>query len=878
MKKTRRLLAVIMAIAMLISVIPAFAAGAEKAARPLTEREKSAKLTSLMSFYGRYHEMKEEIGSLYAKRDESDPYTTARIIVKFKGSLKDTGAIAEVSGHNDWHVLQYTSSEEARKACERFKLMKGVEYAVPDMIMKITATPGSNSFLSWGYGADHVDAYSYNEWLYAQAGNDLSNLPTITVAVIDTGAASDHPFIMNRLVPGYDFSDYDDDPEDEHYHGTHVSGTVVDGTFENVKIMPIRVLDSSGYGETVQVCAGMEYAYLNGCQVENLSLGGECDGLDGEEHLMMAEVIEAAFDNGTTVCVAAGNDSEDAQLFCPANVERAMTVASITSSHSLSWFSNYGAIVDIAAPGSDINSSVPGGGYNSLDGTSMATPHVSAAAAMVRSFYPDMSADSVVNVLKGAAVDIGLSNAGTGMLNVTDLFKFDIVINGEGQESHFVSTGSYPWQVEAGAAFSGNAGVNNSTSVLSARMPLAAYQAVTFEYKVSSQQGHDYLRVKAAGQTLFEASGEQDWQEATVIIPASGYVIVTWEFSKDSSGASGSDMAWIRNVRVAKTLSSVVNAAGSNVEFISNGNYNWVVDYDENAAKSGNAGVHSSTSVMTASVSAIAGMKLRFKYKVSSASGDNFTFSVNGATVLTSGATSDYVDYEYTVTTNGIQSLRFVFTKNASGSSGSDCAWVKGFSVGHTFMSAACGTSDPLDFVNNSAYPWVVEEDHVVSTNQGFPSTESYFTLTIDMTRGETLTFRYSVSSESNYDFFKFYVDGAQTISESGVVDWTNYTFTASSNKTYTFKWAYSKDYSVNRNDDCARVDDIIYSGNQGLLGDVNGDGSVSTTDALLILRYVNGLIGPNELNLTRADVDGDGSITSSDALLILRMNMNITA
>ena len=876
MKKTVKLLAVFMALAMLFTVLPAFAAGTDKVSRPLTEREKSLKLSSLMSFYGRYHEMKEEIGSRYAKRDESDPYTTARIIVKYAGSLKDTGAVAEVSGHNDWHVLQYTSSAEARKACGRFKAMKGVEYAVPDMIMKITAAPGSNSFYSWGYGANDVDAFSYNEWLYAQAGNDLSNLPTITVAVIDTGADSDHPFIMNRLVPGYDFSDYDDDPEDEHYHGTHVSGTVVDGTFENVKIMPIRVLDSTGYGETVQVCAGMEYAYLNGCQVENLSLGGDCDGLDGEEHLMMAEVIEAAFDNGTTVCVAAGNDSVDASTFCPANVERAMTVASITASHSLSWFSNYGAMVDIAAPGSDINSSVPGGGFRSLDGTSMATPHVSAAAAMVRSFYPEMNADSVVNVLKGAAVDIGITNAGTGMLCVTDLFKFDIVINGEGEDNHFVSTGYYPWQTEAGAAFSGNAGYNNSNSVLTMKLPLSAYQTITFEYKVSSEQDHDYLRVKAAGQTLFEASGEQDWQEATVTVPVSGFVTVTWEFSKDASGASGSDKAWIRNVRVDKTLSSVANAEGSNAEFVSSGEYNWVVDYEENAARSGNSGVHSSTSTMNTTVSAIAGMKLRFKYKVSSASGDNFTFRVNGATVLTSGRTTDYVDYEYTVTASGTQALQFSFTKNASGSSGSDCAWVKGFSLGHTFESAACGTPYPLGFVNGSTYPWAVEGDHVVSTNRNIESTESYFTLTIDMKRGETLSFRYSVSSEQNYDFFKFYVDGSAVISQSGVVDWTDYTFTATTAKTYTFKWAYSKDYSVDRNDDCARVDDVIYSGEQGLLGDVNGDGAVSSTDALLILRYVNGLIGANELDLLRADVDGDGSVTTADALLILRMSMNV--
>jgi len=872
----KKLLSLFMALAMCLVMLPftAAVAGAEPFAA-MTQAQRSAAIEELMDFSSRLGAMRTEYGADYSTKDASDPYATGRIIVKYRGELKTTGALAEVSGHNDWHVLQYANGELAQAACKQLAKMPGVEYAVPDVILHTEEVKGS--FLSWGYNANNVDAGSYNDWLLAHYGSDVSNIPTVTVAVIDTGADSDHPFIMDRLVPGYDFSNNDADPEDDHYHGTHVSGTVIDGTLSNIKVMPIKVLDSTGYGETTTVVLGIEYAYLHGCDVINMSLGGDCDGLEGAEHKLMADAINAACDAGTVVCVAAGNESDNAMNHCPANVERAITVASITSDHELSYFSNYGDIVDIMAPGSEIKSSVPGGGYRNLSGTSMATPHVAAAAAMVKSFDPALGNDEIAAILKGAAVDIDITNAGAGMLNVTDLFKFDLIINAEGQNNHFTSTGVYPWLTEADCAYSGNSGRNNPTSSLVCRAELGAYQTVTFDYKVSSQPNADIFRFKANDTVLLEASGEQAWQTVTLVIPSSGMVTLSWDYIKDTYGSAGSDMAWVRNIRIESSVSSAANAPDSCILIDSNGAYPWTADEQEHAAVSGNAGVHGSSSSMTASVQLYAGMQLSFDYKVSSASGDVFTFAVNGQTVVTSGATSGYVHYTYTAPANGVYNLEFRYSKNASGSAGSDCAWVRGLSLAHTFATAANVNGASLPFVNNGFFPWVVYGDCIKSSNKGFASSESAFTLTLQMQAGDTLSFRYAASSEDNYDFFKFYADNAVKLTASGQTEWATYVFTAPTSKTYTFKWSYEKDYSVDYHEDCAFVDDIAFSGwHSQIMGDVDSNGVVNANDALAILRYSLGILNASQIDLAAADVNGDGTVNATDALYVMRAALGI--
>jgi hypothetical protein len=147
------------------------------------------------------------------------------------------------------------------------------------------------------------------------------------------------------------------------------------------------------------------------------------------------------------------------------------------------------------------------------------------------------------------------------------------------------------------------------------------------------------------------------------------------------------------------------------------------------------------------------------------------------------------------------------------------------------------------------------------------------------MQAGETFTFDWSVSSESNYDKLTFYANNVEVANISGEVSFTTYTYTASSAGSFTFKWTYKKDYSVNSGRDTAWLDNVCYSGDPGLdilMGDVNFDGEVNSEDALLTLRAALGIIEFTDEQMLRGDMNGDGEVRSDDALIILRISLGI--
>ena len=119
--------------------------------------------------------------------------------------------------------------------------------------------------------------------------------------------------------------------------------------------------------------------------------------------------VAYALQNGCVVVVAAGNDNDYTDSHCPAHITGCITVSAVNRNKQRASFSNYGSAVDIAAPGMDITSAVPGGGTASLNGTSMATPHVSAAAAMLLCDDPSLSYSAVESMLRDAATDLGSS-------------------------------------------------------------------------------------------------------------------------------------------------------------------------------------------------------------------------------------------------------------------------------------------------------------------------------------------------------------------------------------------------------------------------------------------------------------------------------------
>lgn len=189
-----------------------------------------------------------------------------------------------------------------------------------------------------------------------------------------------------------------------------------------------------------------------------------------------------------------------------------------------------------------------------------------------------------------------------------------------------------------------------------------------------------------------------------------------------------------------------------------------------------------------------------------------------------------------------------------------------------------------LEFTTDSAYPWVINTGVsgrlcANSTNNGVTDSSSTVQTTVAMEAGETLAFEWSVSSESYYDQLYFYVNNSEITNISGEVGFTEFTYTAQSSGTYTFKWTYTKDYSVDRGSDMGFLDNVVYSGDPGLdvlIGDVNFDGVVDSVDALMVLRYSLDIEELTPEQLARADVNGDGEVDSVDALTILRISLGI--
>ncbi len=186
-------------------------------------------------------------------------------------------------------------------------------------------------------------------------------------------------------------------------------------------------------------------------------------------------------------------------------------------------------------------------------------------------------------------------------------------------------------------------------------------------------------------------------------------------------------------------------------------------------------------------------------------------------------------------------------------------------------LNAAGGT---LHFdTSNYAFTGVTADGRIaaVSGNTGVHNSKSTITLTLDMQAGETLSFNYKVSSETNYDFLTVTVNGTQIVRKSGAVSWTSCTYTAQTSGSYTFIWEYSKDRGVSTGSDCAWVDEVSWSGQPQitLLGDADCSGEVDFVDISLMYLFLYGESGLTQQGLLNADYDGDGTVTFTDITYI---------
>ncbi len=364
------------------------------------------------------------------------------------------------------YYLKLNSKEDTLSQIEELKAQNKVLVAAPNAKVTVDSLP-NDPYFSNLWGLNNTGQFS-SSGVGADIGMDevwdfITNASSIVVAVIDTGVDYTHPDLASNMwvntgeiagngidddhngyiddVYGYDFFNNDGDPYDDYLHGTHVAGTIgavgnngigVSGVCQRTKIMAVKFLGSGGWGYYSGAISSIQYAVANGAKVLNNSWAG------GSYDSGLASAVSAADSAGVIFVAAAGNSGCNTDSVCtnyPSSLTygNVVSVAATTYSDGLASFSNYGAVsVDLGAPGSYIYSTMPTWYYSGSDdyaylsGTSMATPHVAGAAALLWAANPTLTHRQIINLLlqgvtaksylNGKSVTGGLLNLGASLV------------------------------------------------------------------------------------------------------------------------------------------------------------------------------------------------------------------------------------------------------------------------------------------------------------------------------------------------------------------------------------------------------------------------------------------------------------------------------
>jgi len=244
---------------------------------------------------------------------------------------------------------------------------------------------------------------------------------TRTVAVLDTGIEFGHPDLVGRTVPGHDFVSNDGDARDDNGHGTWVSGIIGANTNEGIgmagiswsdRIMPVKIMNANGTGDTSDLTAGIIWATDHGATIINMSVGG----FPSSQYVH--DAVRYAWNRGVVLIGAAGNNAVSGPFF-PASYPEVVSVSATQVDDEFTHWSNYGADVDVSAPGASILTTnciackpiehdlTGDHQYTYISGTSFAAPNVAGVVALIWDRYPAMTNAEVVNRLKTTADDLG---------------------------------------------------------------------------------------------------------------------------------------------------------------------------------------------------------------------------------------------------------------------------------------------------------------------------------------------------------------------------------------------------------------------------------------------------------------------------------------
>ena len=340
-------------------------------------------------------------------------FAPGRILVAAKAGVSDAQFEATLAAHGGRsmgrlrgmraHMVNVPPGQSEEKLAERLARHPHIEFAELDRL----APPGSTTndpMLSSQWHLPKINAPT--AWGASVGAGTI-------VAILDTGIDPSHPDLAGQLVPGWNFYGNNSDTSDPNGHGTAVAGaaaaagnngTGVASVAWGARLMPVRIADANAYAYWSTVAQGLTWAADNGARIANISYVG----------VAASSTVQSAANylrsKGGLVVVCAGNNGKDEGI---AANDSMIVVSATNSGDSKTSWSSYGSFVDLAAPGDSIYTTNVGGGYKAWSGTSLASPVVAGAAAMIKAMRPDFTPTQIEAALYAGAVDLGTAGKDT---------------------------------------------------------------------------------------------------------------------------------------------------------------------------------------------------------------------------------------------------------------------------------------------------------------------------------------------------------------------------------------------------------------------------------------------------------------------------------
>jgi hypothetical protein len=447
---------------------------------------------------------------------------------------------------------------------------------------------------------------------------------------------------------------------------------------------------------------------------------------------------------------------------------------------------------------------------------------INTAASTIGTIPAGNSGNAVFNITIDAGAPIGTNvtvdfSAAAGNYNTQKSFVETIGIIDEDFETGDFSR--YPWQLSGTTNWSvTNAGpyeglycaksgtiTHSQTSTLALSLEVMANDSIHFYYKVSSESGYDYLRFSIDGTELNKWSGTVDWSLVTFPVTTGNHTF-TWSYTKDGSVSSGSDCAWIDYIVFPPVNTAPVLSIGSlTINDAEKGNGNGILDPGESAilqiatSNTGLSAVHNVVSELNTTSAMISiGNPVINLGDIGANQTVNASFNVTASSSAPTGCIVDLLNKAEGTEVSDAKTLYCTLGGGAA---------VEDFETGNFLKFPwTMGGNGPWTITNVSPYQGVYSaKSGVITHNQ-----TSELSVTLNFMNSGNIKFYRKVSSESGYDYLRFFLDGVEQNKWAGTVDWGQVTFPVT-NGTHILKWSYTKDGSVSSGSDCAWLDMIEF-------------------------------------------------------------------